>query len=171
MKGARTKRRLKLYLRSIGIEPTASGAAIQYEALEAVQRKLARGAGRQLIREAGSIKKAVASLNHSGAREAIVSNTPPIIVPSRTRSKKEVFEHIRRRWSPLTPPCPSCQMGNGFPKRSWPSREWVDEVWANQHDRDRLRIYACPVQPGFWHLGHIANAIDSAVLRNPPGAT
>jgi hypothetical protein len=45
-------------------------------------------------------------------------------------------------------------MGNGFPKRSWPTREWAEEVWGRQHDLNILRVYACPVQPGFWHLGH-----------------
>ena len=45
-------------------------------------------------------------------------------------------------------------MGNGYPKRSWPTREWADEVWEKQHDRDKMDVYACPVQPGFWHLGH-----------------
>jgi hypothetical protein len=45
-------------------------------------------------------------------------------------------------------------MGNGYPKRSWPTREWADEVWEKQHDRDKMDVYPCPVQPGFWHLGH-----------------
>jgi hypothetical protein len=45
-------------------------------------------------------------------------------------------------------------MGNGFPKRSWPTREWAEEVRGRQHDLNILRVYACPVQPGFWHLGH-----------------
>jgi hypothetical protein len=45
-------------------------------------------------------------------------------------------------------------MGNGFPKRSWPTREWAEEVWGRQHDLNLLSAYACPVQPSFWHLGH-----------------
>jgi hypothetical protein len=157
-KGARTKRRLRLDLRCIGIEPTVPGAPIQsqYAALEPEQRKFARSTGRRLLREAGSIASAVAALDHLGVQQTTLTSTPPAAAPFRARSKKEIFEHFLRRWSPLTPPCPSCRMGNGFPKRSWPSREWADEVWAKQHDRDRLRVYACPVQPGFWHLGHTA---------------
>jgi hypothetical protein len=50
-------------------------------------------------------------------------------------------------------------MRNGFPKRSWPTREWANEVWGRQHDRDALRVYECPVQPGFWHLGHFRMAV------------
>jgi hypothetical protein len=166
-KGARPKRRLRLYLRCIGIEPTVPGVPIQsqYAALEPEQRKLARSTGRRLVREAGSVANAVAAMDHLGAQQTTLGSAPPAAAPSRARSRKEIFEQFRRRWSPLTPPCPSCRMANGFPKRSWPGREWADEVWAKQHDRDRLRVYACPVQPGFWHLGHIAYAIASVVLE------
>jgi hypothetical protein len=161
-KGARMQRRIRLYLRNIGIEPTTAGALTQYAELEPEQRNLARMAGRQLIREAGSIKKAVAFINSSLVHETKLS-TPPVASQSRSQSRKEAFDQIRRRWSPLTPPCPSCRMGNGFPKRSWPTREWADEVWGRQHDRDLLRVYDCPAQPGFWHLGHISQPIVSIV--------
>jgi hypothetical protein len=60
--------------------------------------------------------------------------------------------------------CPSCRMGNGFPKRSWPTQDWANEVWGRQHDRDSLRVYACPVQQGYWHLGHIRRS-NSSVFR------
>jgi hypothetical protein len=173
-KGARTRRRVKLYLHSIGIGPTVAGALAQYSELEPEQRKLARKTGRQLVREAGSIKNAVAALINSPVlQESKVSNTPSIVAQSPTLSRKEVFDQIRRRWSPLTPPCHFCRMGNGFPKRSWPTREWADEVWAKQHDRDLLRVFECPTQPGFWHLGHVRSSAFSAVCReklplNPP---
>jgi hypothetical protein len=57
-------------------------------------------------------------------------------------------------------------MGGGFPKRSWPSMKWAEEVWARQHDRDTLRVYECPAQPGFWHLGH-AQGLFAPLAQNP----
>jgi len=172
-KGQRRARRMALYLSSIGIPPVPSAgsykqwAAVlqaQYNALEVGQRKLARQTGRRLLKESGSIAIAVASLAHPVALQPEVANSPP--VAPRTRSRDEQFAYIRRRWSTLTPPCPSCRMRNGFPKRSWPTRKWADEVWGRQHDRDTLRVYACPVQPGFWHLGHIRPPVASVVVPN-----
>ena len=163
-KGARMRRRIRLYLRSVGIGPTDAGVLTQYAELEPEQRKLARRTGRQLIREAGSITNAVAAIIGPAVQETTLSSTPAVVTQFRNRFRKEGFDQIRRRWSPLTPPCPSCRMGNGFPKRSWPAREWAEEVWAKQHDRDLLRVYECPAQPGFfWHLGHISRPISSAV--------
>jgi hypothetical protein len=162
-KGARMRRRIRLYLRSIGIEPTAAGPLTQYAELEPEQRKLARRTGRQRIREAGSITNAVAALDSPVVQESKLSSTPPVAAQSRNRSREKVFDQVRRRWSPMTPPCPSCRMRNGFPKRSWPTREWADEVWGRQHDRGILRVYECPAQPGFWHLGHISRPIASVV--------
>jgi hypothetical protein len=152
-KGKRRVCRLALYLCSIGIHPNATGTQSQYDQLEQQQRKLARRTGRQLIVEFGSIAKALAIASHA-VQEALPANS--ISVLPRTRSRQEQFLDNLSRWSPLTPPCPSCRMGNGFPKRSWPTREWADEVWGRQHDRDTLRIFECPVQPGFWHLGHVS---------------
>jgi hypothetical protein len=159
-------RRLALYLNSIGV-PTqalvssyAQWAAIlktQYDALEIDQRKLARKTGRTLIRRAGSIELATAFLPVP-VFEGLHSRPKPSIATS-TKTREEQFALVQSKWSRLTPPCPSCRMGNGFPKRSWPTREWAEEVWTRQHDRERLRIYACPVQNGFWHLGHIPREV------------
>lgn len=155
-------RRLALYLRSIGISPVPSvgsykqwGAAvqIQYNAIGVDQRRLARQTGRRLMREFGSIARAIASFPNQGVQQTLVAAPPP--APPRTRSRQEQFLSKISRWSPLTPPCPSCRMGGGFPKRSWPSRKSAEEVLARQHDRDTLRVFECPVQPGFWHLGHV----------------
>ena len=171
-KGQRRARRMALYLSSIGIPPVPSAgsykqwAAVlqaQYNALEVGQRKLARQTGRRLLKESGSIAIAVASLANPVALQPLTVFTP---VAPRTRSREEQFDYIRRRWSALTPPCPSCRMRNGFPKRSWPTRKWADEVWGKQHDRDTLRVYECPVQPGFWHLGHIRSPVASVVVPN-----
>jgi hypothetical protein len=151
-KRKRRVRRLALYLRSIGIQPNAAGTQSQYDQLEREERKLARRAGRQLLIQFGSIAKANIALTNHVVQEALAINTPP--VASRNRSREEQFLHNLSRWSPLTPPCKYCRMGCGFPKRSWPTREWADEVRGRQHDRDKLRVFECPVQPGFWHLGH-----------------
>ena len=157
----RRSRRLALYLRSIGIQPSATGLHAQYNALEPEQRKLARKTGRRLIKEAGSIAKTVATLTNPVVQET--RRAPLVVALTRAQAREEAFKYISRRWSALTPPCPSCRMGNGFPKRSWPTREWADEVWERQHDRDTLRVYECPVLPGFWHLGHIRPPVTSAV--------
>jgi hypothetical protein len=152
-KGKRRVRRLALYLRSIGIQPNAAGTQSQYDQLEQDQRKLARRTGRQLLIEFGSIAKAIMALTNHVVQEMLVGNSLPIV--PRNRSREEQFLRKLSHWSPLTPPCPSCRMGCGFPKRSWPTKEWADEVRGKQHDRDSLRVFACPVQPGFWHLGHV----------------
>ncbi len=171
-KGKRKARRFALYLSSIGISPVLPcnsykqwviALQAQYNALEVGQRKLARRAGRQLVRESGSIRIAAASLPTPVFVQTRAPNAPT--VSPRPFSRDEQFNSVLRRWSVLTPPCPSCRMRNGFPKRSWPTREWADEVWGRQHDRDTLRVYECPVLPGFWHLGHIRPPVTSAVTR------
>jgi hypothetical protein len=161
-KGKRKAQRLALYLNSIGIPliPSVSSyrrwAAVlqtQYNALDPERRKLARRTGRHLIKQAGSIANALAALASPIALQPPTNDAPPVARGG--PSREEQFNSICRLWSALTPPCPSCRMRNGFPKRSWPSREWADEVWERQHDRDSLRVYACPAQPDYWHLGHI----------------
>jgi hypothetical protein len=173
-KGKRRASRLALYLSSIGIPPVplassykqwATDLEAQYNALEVEQRKLARQTGRRLIKEARSIAIAAAALANPVVQEIQAHNAPS--VAPRIQSREEQLDYARRRWSVLTPPCPSCRMRNGFPKRSWPTREWADEVWGRQHDRDTLRVYECPVQSGFWHLGHIRPPVASVVQKHP----
>jgi hypothetical protein len=164
-KGRPRARRLALYLTCIEIPLApmagtytkwAADLQAQYNALEVGQRKLARQVGRRLIKRAGSIAIALASLPDPVV-QLIQTDSP--LGATRTRSRERQFDEVRERWSALTPPCPSCRMRNGFPKRSWPTREWADEVWRRQYDRDALRVYECPVQPGFWHLGHVRMAV------------
>jgi hypothetical protein len=171
-KDKRRARRLALYLSSIGIptvppansyKQSAAALQAQYNALEIGQRKLARHTGRRILKESGSIAVAVASLTNPVALQPQTGDSPPLA--PRVRSREEQFDFIRRHWSALTPPCPSCRMRNGFPKRSWPTRKWADEVWGRQHDRDTLRVYACPVQSGFWHLGHIRRQLPPLLSR------
>ena len=136
-------RRISFYLLSISIHR-------QYAALK---QRVARRMGRRLIKEACSIEEAAALTERV---DNVETPSQPVVAP-RTKSltrKEKKFQFISRNWSPLTPACPECKMGNGYPKRSWPTREWADEVWEKQHDRDKMDVYPCPVQPGFWHLGH-----------------
>ena len=171
--GQEVARRLVLYLSGIGITPVPAASSykcwcaalqIQYNALGVDQRRLARQTGRRLMREFGSIARAIASFPN--LQQTLVASPPP--EPPRTRTRQEQFLRKINRWSPLTPPCPSCRMGGGFPKRSWPSREWAEEVLARQHDRDTLRVFECPVQPDFWHLGHVRRR---TALPTGPGNT
>lgn len=168
-------RRFALYLISIGISivpPTgnskrwAAALQTQYCKLGDDQRKLARRTGRRLIREFGSIKKAIDSFSIQVLRQTVVANV--VQTAPRIRTRLEEFLYKRRNWSPLTPPCPSCRMGCGFPKRSWPSHECAEEVRGRQHDRDTLRVFKCPVQPGFWHLGHVGRRSASLAAANEP---
>jgi hypothetical protein len=156
-----TRLRLTLYLLSIGIQPTLPGASTValYAELDPTRRRLARRTGRRLARRAGGVANAIAMVKQLGVQDGTVSSSSPVAAPYRVRSRQQLFVHFSGLWSPLTPPCPSCRMSNGFPKRSWPSREWAAEVWTKQHDRKGLRVYACPVQPGCWHIGHFAYPI------------
>jgi hypothetical protein len=61
--GKRRVRRLELYLRSVGIQLNAAAPQFQYDQLEQKQRKHARRTGRQLLREFGSIAKAIVALD------------------------------------------------------------------------------------------------------------
>ena len=160
VRGKRLAQRLALYITGLGIEAATSSTSYrqwaaalqtQYMALSEAQRTLARATGRRLITESASLRAAAATLQS------------PLCLPAQARkpsaahglSRQAIFARIRRRWSPLTPPCTNCRMTGGFPKRSWPSLYWALEVLAKQSDRETLRVFPCPVQPGFWHLGHV----------------
>ena len=142
-------RRISFYLISFGVQPRAI-----YRQYAALKQRLVLAAVRWLLQGGGSIEKPDAALTEPVVPE--VRSASPVVAPrtSRLTRRQKRFQFISRNWSPLTPACPECKMGNGYPKRSWPTREWADEVWGKQHDRDRMDIYPCPVQPGFWHLGH-----------------
>jgi hypothetical protein len=160
----KNSKRLTLYLSSIGIQPNAVGAQAQYNHLGKEERKLARRTGRRLLIEFGSIARAIMALTNNVVQETPAAKSPPSL--RRTRSREEQFLRNLSRWSPLTPPCPSCRMRCGFPKRSWPTRKWADEVRRRQPDRDTLRVFECPVQPDFWHLGHVGRHTVTSVTRD-----
>jgi hypothetical protein len=118
------------------------------------------------MREHGSIERAIASFPIQVAQQtAVLSRTRT--TPQTLTRQEQILRKIRN-WSSLTPPCPSCRMGCGFPKRSWPSHECAEEVRGRQHDRDTLRVFKCPVQPGFWHLGHVGRRGASLAAANEP---
>jgi hypothetical protein len=53
-----------------------------------------------------------------------------------------------------TPACSQCKLrGYDIPKRSWPSQEMADVVRLSLQD-SLMVTYACPVQPGYFHIGH-----------------
>ncbi len=155
--------RLALYLHCVGIDPMPVGQSYRqqfaallalYESLDIATRKNARRLGRQAMRNAGSLEKAAHGLIAETAHPPFIDRKR-IAVIIEQMPRKEMFKRIRNGWSRRTPPCVSCRMSNGFPKRSWPSREMAEDVRLRQHDRDTLRVYSCPAMPGFWHLGHL----------------
>jgi hypothetical protein len=173
VRGKRLARRLALYLTSIGIPAATSSTSYrlwaatlqaQYMALPEDQRTLARARGWKLITESASLRAAAATLVSPLCLQ-VQAGKPSA---SHGLSRQAIFALISQRWSPLTPPCPTCRMSGGFPKRSWPSREWAEEVLARQHDRDTLCLFECPVQPGFWHLGHVRR---QTAAQNAPKKT
>src|ERR1035437_8781087 len=166
-------RRFALYLTSIGISPVphsgsfklwAAALQSQYSKLSEDQRKLARQTGRRLMSEFGSIKRAIASFPIQGVQHTAV--LAEVRTVPQTQTRQEEFLRKSRNWSSLTPPCPSCRMGGGFPKRSWPSYESAEEVRIRQHDQDTLRVFKCPVHPGFWHLGHVGRRTPWLAVEN-----
>jgi hypothetical protein len=58
------------------------------------------------------------------------------------------------QWPPETPACTQCKVrGFDIPKRSWPSHEMAETVRISLED-PLVVTYPCPVQPGYYHLGH-----------------
>ena len=119
--GQEVARRLVLYLSGIGITPVPAASSykcwcaalqIQYNALGVDQRRLARQTGRRLMREFGSIARAIASFPN--LQQTLVASPPPEPPPARTRQER--FLRKINRWSPLTPPCPVLPDGRRLPK-------------------------------------------------------
>jgi hypothetical protein len=152
--------RLALYLCSIYILPVEPHFSYkkwfldlqtQYNHLEPEQRRLARIEGRRLVKQYGSVKLAAASIPISPLQKPSLVQT---ISPN--PGTKENSSSVLR--------CPSCRMHGGRHKRLWPSLERAEQVRRMQHDRDTLNAYACPVMPGFWHLGHVRSRLKPSPL-------
>lgn len=145
--------RLALCLDSVNIKPAVCGGsyheyceslACQYGALPSDIRKIARREGRRRWKEAADM-------------EAAAGHLVPMIAPIKGNGKykKKRLKYLQQmqEWPAETPPCPRCRIFADLPKRSWPSKEQAEVVCVSQND-PKLNVYKCPVQPGYWHLGH-----------------
>ena len=167
--GKQRAQRLALYLCSIHILPVAPHISFrqwavdlqtQYGHLEPEQRRLARIEGRRLLRENGSLDEAAAAL------PVPMLQKPSFVprIPQNAGATGTPTGNLR---------CPSCRMRGGRHKRLWPSLAKAEEVRGLQHDRDTLNAYACPVMPGYWHLGHFrprsrsSSAVNGALADCP----
>jgi hypothetical protein len=143
--------RLALYLDSVGQTPNVSGETYperinslmgQFQRLSAEQRKEARLLAKVRIRQCGDLDAAASYL-----------------VPTPGKAVRHEMRLQKRRekpsqWPLETPACPQCKVrGFDIPKRFWHSQEMADSIRLSL--RDPLMVtYACPVQPGYFHLGH-----------------
>jgi hypothetical protein len=160
--------RLALYLDCSGIAPIVTGysykqycdaLSTQLMALEPEVRKRGRREGRKLIREAPGLQKAAGHL----------VPVPPR-TPARPGKSLLLYEKYKRRmllWPPETPPCPNCRIWGKpeLPKRSWPSWEIAEQVRLLQNEPD-LRVYQCPANSEYWHLGHVKRSLSAGNLKS-----
>lgn len=149
--------RIAIFIECAGLAPIIRGATYngycrslneQYMSLEPEVRRRVRVEGRRRLREQGVAEAAIRLIPVPRP----VYNAPTIS-PKRLQKLSSGYQEKMRSWPPETPPCPKCRIARRMPKRSWPTREMAEEVRLEQNDPD-LHVYACPAQPGFWHLGH-----------------
>lgn len=148
--------RMAVFIECAGLVPILHGSTYgeyckfleqQYTDIEPEVRRRARVAARRQLREQGVESAAIRLI-------PVPSPCEKRTVDPKPRRKRRVkYRDQSRRWPQETPPCPKCRMAGGMPKRSWPTREMAEEVCSRQKDSN-LHAYPCPVQPGFWHLGH-----------------
>jgi hypothetical protein len=114
----------------------------QFQELSDEQRKEGKRLGRIRIRKGGGLEAAAGFL---------------VPVPAKTLRRQIRLQKRRekaKQWPSETPACFQCQVrGYGIPKRSWPSQEMADAVRLSLRD-PLIVTYPCPVQPGYFHLGH-----------------
>lgn len=152
--------RLAIFIECAGLIPAIRGSTYseyckfleeQYVHLAPEVRRHARVEGRRRLREQGVT---------SAAMRLIPVPSPVFgastIQSQQRRKRRARYQDHMFRWPPETPPCPKCRIGRGMPKRSWPTREMAELILSQQNDSS-LRVYPCPAQPGFWHLGHSRN--------------
>lgn len=160
--------RFALYLDCAGVSPVFSGPNYrayrhalsgQLASLPPELRKQGRREGRKRIRESGGLSPAAQHL-------VPVPTTYPSTAS--TLSSREKREQKILLWPQDSPRCPVCRMWAGLPKRSWPSREIAEEARSRSGDPG-LRVYPCPAQPGFWHLGHASppSPVGRSVVTSP----
>lgn len=95
---------MRLYLRCIGIEPTAPGVQIQaqYQAVKPKQRKHALSIGRRLVRETGSVPVSFAPawLIETGFEEIdMPAQKQPIFPPHQDCPEPKIFRNGWRLWT------------------------------------------------------------------------
>jgi hypothetical protein len=149
--------RLAILLECAGVVPIIHGSTYreycrsleqQYCGLDIEVRRRARVEGRRRIRETGAEAAAIRLIPVPRPVCGIAKLSPRQRRRIRTAYRRKIL-----RWQSETPPCSKCLIEAGMPKRSWPSRELAAEVRKRQNDPG-LHVYPCPVQPGFWHIGH-----------------
>ncbi len=147
---------MAVFIECAGLIPIILGATYseyckfleeQYTELEPEVRRWARVEARRRLREQGVESAAIRLIPVPSQWEKRTADPKP------RRKRRVKYRDQIRRWPPETPPCPKCRMAGDLPKRSWPTREMAEEVCSRQNDPN-LHAYPCPVQPGFWHLGH-----------------
>lgn len=150
--------RLALYLNSIQQTPNVSGnnyreyvvnLSRQFQQLAAEERKDAKRLGRMRIRECGDL-------------DAVASHLVP--VPTKKIRLELAFQKRREkagRWPRRRRRVRGARSGDmTFPNGPGRRRKWPKRYGSL---RDSLMVtYPCPVQPGFWHLGHRKTPKNSA---------
>ncbi len=161
--------RLALYLDSIHQTPNMSGRSYreclgklvrQFQKLSVEQRKEARRLGRIRIRNSASLDAVAGCLPAMTARAL------------RQEIRFQRRRDTARHWPPGTPACFQCKWrvsGHDVPKRSWPSREMADAVRISLRD-PRMVTYVCPVQPGYFHIGHSTDGTIQPKDQSSEGA-
>lgn len=144
--------RLALYIHSLQLTPNVSGKSYsecvgnlmrQFQKLPDEQRKEGKRLGRIRIREGGGLDAAAGDL----------VPVPAKVLRQEIRLKKR--REKASQWPADTPACFQCKVrGYDIPKRCWPSQEMADAVRLSLRD-PLIVTYACPVQPGYLHLGHV----------------
>lgn len=81
------------------------------------------------------------------------SPSKPHFVPEKHRNRRKLEAFFQQRGNVVLK-CPKCRMRCGLPKKSWPTREMAEEALQRSVTPADLHIYRCPIQHGFWHIGH-----------------
>lgn len=167
--------RIALFLECAGQHPVLQGSTYrelcegldrQYLSIEPELRWMARVEGRMRIRRAGGIEAVARRMIPVPASVCNLAK----LSPDQRRRVQAAYRKKLRGHSSDTPPCSRCLIGAGMPKRSWPSRELAEQAKSQQHD-PHLYVYPCPVQPGFWHLGHRRKRSDNPSSTTRPNST
>jgi hypothetical protein len=141
----RLAHRLAIYLRSVGVEPVAPAEASPRQRLTAYHQQWealpvhVRSRGRRTGRAQMSISAPIESFH----TERLITTRNP---------------SIERERETVAVVCPHCRMRGGFPKRAWLSRQLAEDALLRALEIPKnfegLRIYKCPYNRCYWHLGH-----------------